>query len=142
MELSDLRAAAMERAGHFCEWPDCRHQGSGPPLEMAHLDHRGMGGYEAANTLDNVAILCRYHHDLLDGRTALAGRRAAVADLLGRYLRMSRRFVLDGDEDDRPLCFDCGHDYHGSHHCRQVVPDVSGEGGDNCGCGPIRKGRS
>jgi hypothetical protein len=36
---------------------------------MAHIVGKGMGGSREANTLDNVIMLCRYHHDLFDGRT-------------------------------------------------------------------------
>jgi hypothetical protein len=44
------------------DWPEADY-------EMAHISHRGMGGSRKANTLDNVIILCRYHHSLFDGRT-------------------------------------------------------------------------
>lgn len=81
-DLSLLRVAAMERAGNTCEWPRCF---STDRLQLAHLLHRGMGGSEAANTLGNVAILCGWHHDILDGRT-VKGRRAEVATLLGSFL--------------------------------------------------------
>jgi predicted restriction endonuclease len=71
IELADLREAAMVRDGWQCRWPGCYrvHSNTLDPLEMAHLEHRGMGGSRERNTLDNVIILCRYHHALFDGRT-------------------------------------------------------------------------
>lgn len=42
------------------------------------------------------------------------------------------------DDYTHDLCLDCGHPYHGSRPCREVVPDDSG-GGDHCPCGPIRR---
>jgi 5-methylcytosine-specific restriction endonuclease McrA len=80
--LSGLRNEANDRAQGMCEWPKC---GSPYDLEMAHLIHRGMGGSPAANVLSNVAMLCRYHHDIFDGRSE-QGRKKAVADLLRAYL--------------------------------------------------------
>lgn len=79
---ADLRQIALEQTGHRCTWPGMDHEG---PLEMAHLEHRGMGGSAAANRPDKVTILCRYHHGVLDGRT-VHGRRAAVVGLLTAYL--------------------------------------------------------
>ena len=45
-----------------------------------------MGGSPSRNDPDNVALLCEYHHDLLDGRL-VAGRRYETAELLKAYLR-------------------------------------------------------
>ena len=82
--LTELRNAAMERAMGRCEWPACD---DGQDLQLAHNLHRGMGGNPAGdrNTIDNVAILCRYHHDVQDGRT-VAYRRRAVSDLLWAFI--------------------------------------------------------
>ena len=85
-DLSVLRAQALERDGG-CVWPSRFHEG---PLELMHLTHRGMGGDEKVNRLDQVAIGCRAHHDILDGRS-VAGRKAAVCDLLAAYLGRERR---------------------------------------------------
>jgi hypothetical protein len=38
-----------------------------------------MGGSKEANTLDNVIMLCRYHHDLFDGRTHEGLKRELAA---------------------------------------------------------------
>lgn len=63
---------------NVCEWPGC----SDPGQQMAHLNHRGMGGSPAANRLDNVLWLCAFHHDTLDGRTGITIRRYQLNDLL------------------------------------------------------------
>ena len=73
----------MERDGGMCQWPAC---GSTSRLQLAHLEHRGMGGSKYANVLANVVMLCDYHHDILDGRSE-KGRRHAVKTLLGYYLQ-------------------------------------------------------
>lgn len=44
------------------------------------------------------------------------------------------------DDYTHELCFDCGHAYHGSRPCREVVDDGAG-GGDWCCCGPIRRAK-
>jgi len=77
---SELRAQAMERDGG-CLWPDDgQHDG---PLEMAHLQQASQGG---PDTLDNVVMLCQFHHDVLDNRT-VKGRREAMMTLLREHLR-------------------------------------------------------
>ena len=77
MKPSELRAAHMER-GAWCRWPGCGDTGN---LQLAHLEQRGMGGNPAMNTMGNSVIACRYHHDLLDGRTVL-NRPSAIHRLL------------------------------------------------------------
>lgn len=69
---SALREAALERANGRCEFPDCTLPR--PKLEMAHLHGKQMGGSRFRNVLDNVAMLCKHHHDWLDG-VLLKGRR-------------------------------------------------------------------
>ncbi len=65
---SELRDAAMERAGGRCEWPGC---GTATDwtwlggLEMSHIIPMGSGGKD---TIENVWMLCKYHHDMHDGR--------------------------------------------------------------------------
>ena len=91
---NELRAAAVERDGHRCRFSD---EDGGDcslpltavnPLEMAHLHGKQMGGSKYRNTLANVVMLCKYHHDWLDGRL-IAGRRreneAAVRKMTGIY---------------------------------------------------------
>lgn len=91
-DLHQLRAELVEVAGGRCEWPYCKDAGQ----EMAHLHHRGMGGSPSANTLPNVALLCRRHHDLLDGRTALGTLRVELNQTLAAHLVYARRaFVID-----------------------------------------------
>ena len=86
MPIVQLRALAEERARGRCEWPACDldHRW---PLELAHLKGKQMGGSRYRDNPDNVALLCKYHHDWLDGRL-MGGRREvnedAVRKMLGR----------------------------------------------------------
>jgi len=61
----------MERAGDSCEFPACSETRW---LELAHLKGKQTGGSKYRDVLDNVAILCKPHHDWLDGRIQ-RGRR-------------------------------------------------------------------
>ena len=73
MTAGELREQALERAGGRCEFPDCDLPR--PRLELAHLHAKQMGGSKFRDVLDNVAILCTFHHDWLDGRLMPNGRR-------------------------------------------------------------------
>ena len=77
---SELRKDRLEVDGNQCRWPGDRHEG---PLQMAHLDQLSQGG---ADTIDNVVMLCRWHHDVLDNRANLKGRRTAIMELLRGHL--------------------------------------------------------
>jgi 5-methylcytosine-specific restriction endonuclease McrA len=72
-ELAELREAVFLRDGFRCKWPECgvewKRGFAGDTLELAHLQHRGMGGSRERNTPDNCITLCRRHHSLFDGRT-------------------------------------------------------------------------
>lgn len=81
--VASLREELIDRAHGRCEWSSCGEWGS----DMAHLDGRGMGGSAQRDRLDNVAFLCRFHHDLLDGRSH-AGLRREVVKLLRAALRL------------------------------------------------------
>ncbi len=83
---SDLRKERLEVDDHQCRWPAdfLGHQG---PLEMAHLIQLSQGG---SDTIDNVVSLCRWHHDVLDNRANLKGRRTAVMELLKAVLAERR----------------------------------------------------
>ena len=85
-DLAELRRQAEAVAGGVCEWPGCDERGE----EMAHLEHRKMGGSIEVNHLRNVAWLCKWHHDIFDGRQ-LSGSREAVRNLMAGYLRLSRK---------------------------------------------------
>lgn len=63
---SQLRRRAMNRADGICEWPLCQ----ATLLQMAHIRPSGRGGDPNGDrdVLENVLMLCEYHHDLLDGR--------------------------------------------------------------------------
>jgi hypothetical protein len=81
-DMAALRAQALER-DQGCRWPSCdRVTNYNNPLEMAHLRHRGMGGSTEVNTLDEVVMLCRIHHNCLDGRTGLGTLRWELGEML------------------------------------------------------------
>ena len=86
-DLAVLREATASRAEGMCEWAGCFEKGE----EMAHLEHRGMGGNPSGsrNVLANTAWLCQYHHDILDRRRD-QGTREAIRQLLTGYLRWAR----------------------------------------------------
>ena len=77
-----LHDILTEQSAGMCEWPYCADPGE----EMAHITHRGMGGSRQADWLGNVAWLCRRHHDMLDGRTALGTLRADLNETLRAHL--------------------------------------------------------
>lgn len=77
--MQDLRASVLAR-DVSCRWPGCSHHDE--PLEMAHLQHRGMGGSKAANSMSNTLMLCKTHHDCLDGRTGLGTLRFELNEML------------------------------------------------------------
>lgn len=84
--LSKIREIALQRANYQCEWEDC---GDKKWLELAHILDIGMGGRDATSKYDlnNVCILCKYHHDIYDGRDTKGSKRAYRALLTG-YLKM------------------------------------------------------
>ena len=88
--LSKIREQALQRARYACEWEDC---GSKQWLELAHILDIGMGGRSADKKydLDNVCILCKYHHDIYDGRDPKGSKRAYRELLIG-YLNMKYKF--------------------------------------------------
>ena len=90
---SELRKAAMIRAGWACEFPGCELSTDWPnPLEMSHLRGSGMGGSKHRDVLDNVWIACKFHHVWLDGGL-LPGRRHENEEIL--------RVVLDRYWEER-----------------------------------------
>ena len=98
-ELAALRDELVAMARGRCEWSGCHFPGE----HMAHLTHRRMGGSREANRIDNVAWLCRQHHDILDGRT-VAGRGREVAELLRTVvLERRRRAGYAPDSPEKPV---------------------------------------
>lgn len=81
----ELRADVVEISAGICEWPGCKD----PMKDLAHIHGIGMGGRPSADVLPNVAGLCRYHHDLLDGRTG-RGLRYELGELLGVWVDAKR----------------------------------------------------
>ncbi len=64
-------ALVETRAGGLCE--GC---GSSYGLQRAHIKHRGMGGVQRGNAHiinehRNMALLCRYCHDVIDKRVSI-----------------------------------------------------------------------
>ena len=82
-ELAELREACFARDEYRCKWPgDETIPFVDNPLQMAHLQHRGMGGSKEANRLENVITLCRFHHDIFDGRDGSANVKRELAVML------------------------------------------------------------
>ncbi len=85
--IQDIREAAMQRAGGRCEWPDCNDN---KWLELAHIKAIGMGGSKKRKfDINNVCILCKYHHDIYDGRQRVGTSKAYEALLRGFLKRYS-----------------------------------------------------
>lgn len=82
---SALREEALKRSGYQCEWHGCTDR---TWLEMAHITAIGMGGKNRniSNEMWNVAILCKRHHDIFDGRQQ-AGSQKELQMLLRGYLK-------------------------------------------------------
>jgi predicted restriction endonuclease len=82
---SELREKALQRAKYQCEWHNCSER---TWLEMAHIKSIGMGGKnrDISNEMWNVAILCKRHHDIFDGRQQ-AGAHKEYQNLLRGYLK-------------------------------------------------------
>lgn len=80
-ELAALREEVFARDGG-CVWPGDDHEGA---AQLAHLHHRGMGGRTVVNTPELCITLCRFHHDIYDGRIVGATARSEWAGLF-RYL--------------------------------------------------------
>jgi len=87
--LQQLRLQALERAGNKCEWPECINYDQW--LEMAHIHGIGMGGNPKRKyDIDNVAMLCKLHHDIYDGRTISLSKKEWRI-LLKSYLDYERQ---------------------------------------------------
>lgn len=63
---SGLRSAVADRSEGECEWSGCQS----PAAHMAHIEGIGRGGDPLGlrDKPENVAMLCVWHHDMLDGR--------------------------------------------------------------------------
>ena len=67
----ETRLAVWDRAGAKCEW--CSTTYRGDRLQLAHLEHRKLGGRhgimaKAIHDSRNVALLCLKCHNILDRR--------------------------------------------------------------------------
>ena len=85
-ELADLREEVFIRDRWKCIWPGCETSGAmmprDHPLQLAHLQHRGMGGSVERNTAENCVTLCRFHHDIFDGRDGSSNVKRELALML------------------------------------------------------------
>ena len=84
--LGEIKKDALYRARYRCEWADCTES---QWLELAHIVQIGYGGMNAKLKYDfeNVCILCKYHHDIFDGRNTKGTKRAMNA-LVGEYMKL------------------------------------------------------
>lgn len=84
---SELRIQALARDGR-CVWCAVTGQKTdrSDVLESAHLRGIGAGGRKSGDTLENLITLCRWHHDLLDGRSH-SSQRFEVAGLLAHIIK-------------------------------------------------------
>ena len=81
--LSEIREVALKRANYACEWAYCTDN---KWLELAHIHAIGMGGNPKRKfDINNVAILCKHHHDVYDGRQR-TGANFAYRELLTGFL--------------------------------------------------------
>lgn len=66
-EAGKLREEALARDGHRCQF--CGGAAQDVPLEVHHVEPRGMGGRPSADRLENLITLCaRCHRQVHDGR--------------------------------------------------------------------------
>ena len=87
-DIALIREEAFRRAGNVCEWANCS---SSKWLELAHIKDIGMGGNPTRKyDIDNVAMLCKLHHDIYDGRTISYSKREH-RQLLKSYLDYARQ---------------------------------------------------
>ena len=88
--LSDsLNDQMLTLQGPACLLPDC----TDPWVDKAHIEPSGMGGQPSLSNPENLVGLCRYHHDVFDGRE-LHGRQ--------RMLRTLMRFAAAVIRERRP----------------------------------------
>lgn len=85
-----LKWDLYHRAGGRCEHPGCRTATG--PLDPHHLRKRSQGGED---TLDNLVLLCRKHHDQTDAAYA-QGR--LVIERIGRELRFRMEYAQEASE--------------------------------------------
>ena len=82
-----MAAEIRDRDGNRCVWPECVTPTD--MVQVAHFQHRGMGGSLTRNIATNGACLCQFHHRVvLDGDGGhVPKRRREVVALLVAYLR-------------------------------------------------------
>ena len=66
MSRKDLREHVFTRSRGMCDWSLCNDRAE----DLAHIRGLGRGGNPdgSRDTASNCASLCKFHHDLLDGR--------------------------------------------------------------------------
>lgn len=86
---AEQRAAVLGRDGR-CVWPGCVFRLSSiNPLECAHLKHRGMGGGASRNDPENAVMLCKFHHDVFDGRQGQAKTSTELSRMLATVVGLA-----------------------------------------------------
>ena len=66
---------------------------------MAHIRGTGAGGRPSADVIENVWMLCKFHHDLYDGRSH-AGLKRAIGDLAVEIVRRRESGLhIDGGDE-------------------------------------------
>lgn len=92
--LARVKLRLIERAGYRCE----AHPILGPcdgPLHAHHILRRSQGG---THTLENLALLCRYHHAWVHEHPA----EAEVLGLLRRPESRNAKVTVTGPSAERP----------------------------------------
>ncbi len=81
---SGLRTSVVDRSEGVCEWSGCGGEG----VHMAHIEGIGRGGDPTGvrDKPENVAMLCVFHHDMLDGRAPL--RLWQIERLLAEVIKL------------------------------------------------------
>ena len=78
MKKSDLEKL-QSRDGH------CWHCGATADLVPHHRANRGMGGFRAADTLQNVILVCAQYNGLMESDAELANLAKSLGHKLSKY---------------------------------------------------------
>ena len=84
--MRQLREQLQEVQGYQCAIPSCTEKW----VHVAHIEGSGNGGRLSTYVIGNVCGLCRYHHDVFDGRQ-LQDRQKLLRELLAWVVLMQRQ---------------------------------------------------
>ena len=93
-ELVTLACRIVHERDKCCQYCG-RREGK---LDAAHIVRRGRGWLYAADP-ENIVLLCRWHHDLLDHRRDGAERRL----VLERFADLNMRMLLKHGTQQQPV---------------------------------------